>query len=169
MSLFALSERMEAAPKAVPVRTYGQLTRAFGLLMEGRGLSCNVGDVVEVIGAGGRAVPAEVVGFRDDRMGSSSALMPSWSTGPPDSRAIRPPDSSAGSAARSSVDGSHPSVSDWRSCSMNSYLSWTGMLSITKSADSCAVLTVTVTEYTLIRIRGIQAGEYGLIRTSTTT
>jgi flagellum-specific ATP synthase len=87
MSLLTLSERLEGLPDLggrAPVRTYGQLTRAFGLLLEGRGLACNVGDVVEVIGAGGRAVPAEVVGFRDDRLlmmplGPSGGLGPgSW-------------------------------------------------------------------------------------------
>jgi len=84
MSLLTLSERAEGFTVRAPVRTYGQLTRAFGLLLEGRGLACNVGDVVEVIGAGNHAVPAEVVGFRDDRLlmmplGPSGGLGPgSW-------------------------------------------------------------------------------------------
>jgi flagellum-specific ATP synthase len=84
MSLLTLGERLEGLPARAPVRTYGQLTRAFGLLMEGRGLACNVGDLVEVIGAGGHAVAAEVVGFRDDRLlmmplGASGGLGPgSW-------------------------------------------------------------------------------------------
>lgn len=68
MSLLTLSERSEGFAPASPVRTYGQLTRAFGLMLEGRGVACNVGDLVEVMGHGGRPVSAEVVGFRDDRV-----------------------------------------------------------------------------------------------------
>ncbi len=48
------------------VRVYGRMTRALGLLLEGEGLDCGVGDLVDVLDASGQAkLRAEVVGFRD--------------------------------------------------------------------------------------------------------
>jgi flagellum-specific ATP synthase len=81
MSLLALSERVESFAPRSPVRSYGQLTRAFGLMLEGRGLACNVGDLVEVMGKDGAPVPAEIVGFRDDRV-LMMPLGPSGGIGP---------------------------------------------------------------------------------------
>jgi flagellum-specific ATP synthase len=84
VSLLSLSRRAQGFAPRSPVRTYGQLTRAFGLMLEGRGIACHVGDLVEVMGRDGRPVPAEVVGFRDDRvllmpLGPSGGIGPgSW-------------------------------------------------------------------------------------------
>ncbi|MBI5136130.1 MAG: FliI/YscN family ATPase [Nitrospirae bacterium] len=68
MAVLTLSERLGQAPLKADVRAYGRLTRAFGLLMEGTGMACSLGDMVEVLDHAGRPrVRAEVVGFRDGR------------------------------------------------------------------------------------------------------
>ncbi len=58
-----------------PVRTYGKVSKVVGLIAEGKGIRAPLGAVCMLLpedGAEDRAIPAEVVGFRDD----SCLLMP---------------------------------------------------------------------------------------------
>uniref|UniRef100_A0A7C4AGW7 FliI/YscN family ATPase n=1 Tax=Fundidesulfovibrio putealis TaxID=270496 RepID=A0A7C4AGW7_9BACT len=58
-----------------PVRTYGKVSKVVGLIAEGKGIRAPLGAVCMLLPEGGaedRAIPAEVVGFRDD----SCLLMP---------------------------------------------------------------------------------------------
>ncbi|MFQ5509022.1 MAG: FliI/YscN family ATPase [Leptospirillia bacterium] len=80
--LVDISRRVTGFSPTGTVRSYGQLTRGFGLMLEGRGLAAAVGDMVEVVSAEGHMiVTAEVVGFREDRI-LMMPLGPSEGVGP---------------------------------------------------------------------------------------
>ncbi len=51
-----------------PVRTYGKVTKVVGLIAEGKGIKAPLGAVCQLLPDGRQdlAIPAEVVGFRDD-------------------------------------------------------------------------------------------------------
>ncbi len=68
-AILNISERLGTLPQAGQALAYGRLTRAFGLLMEGTGLTCALGDMIEVLDhSGAPRVVTEVVGFRDGRV-----------------------------------------------------------------------------------------------------
>jgi flagellum-specific ATP synthase len=57
---------------ASPLRRVGEVVRASGLLIEASGLDVRVGDICDIVRAGGEPVAAEVVGFQ----GGRAMLMP---------------------------------------------------------------------------------------------
>jgi flagellum-specific ATP synthase len=62
----ALHARVAAAE---PVAVYGRISRAVGLVIEGRAPMREIGEVCEIVhDEDGARVPAETVGFRDDRV-----------------------------------------------------------------------------------------------------
>ncbi len=66
-----LTQASAAVGASVPVRSYGRLTRAVGLVLEAVGLRCAVGSdcLIELPpGYGHKTVEAEVVGFTGDRL-----------------------------------------------------------------------------------------------------
>lgn len=56
---------LEMAPKA---QVYGRVTQVVGLVVESNGPNARVGDLVYIQSADGSEIPAEVVGFRGDRV-----------------------------------------------------------------------------------------------------
>lgn len=67
-----LSKHIRAAAACDPLRYNGKVVQVVGLTIESQGPSCQVGEVCKVHTRGGRAIPAEVVGFRQERV----VLMP---------------------------------------------------------------------------------------------
>jgi len=54
---------------AVPIKTIGSVKRAVGLIVESQGPPVSVGELCEIYSEGqSRPIPAEVVGFRDNRV-----------------------------------------------------------------------------------------------------
>ncbi|MBI9081812.1 MAG: FliI/YscN family ATPase, partial [Pseudodesulfovibrio sp.] len=51
--------------KLDPCQTFGKVTKVVGLIAEGHGIKAPLGSVCYLLPPGGKAIPAEVVGFRD--------------------------------------------------------------------------------------------------------
>jgi len=67
-----LSRHIRAVAGCDPLRYNGKVVQVVGLTIESQGPSCQVGEICRVHTRAGRAIPAEVVGFRQERV----VLMP---------------------------------------------------------------------------------------------
>ena len=74
--------------KAEPIRRYGRVSQVIGLVIEGVGPVAAIGEMCQIELEGkGRAVPAEVVGFRDHKillmpLGEVRGIEPGWKISP---------------------------------------------------------------------------------------
>ncbi len=67
-----LSPYLQAVGRCDTLRYNGRVVQVVGVTVESRGPSCQVGDLCHIHTRAGREIPAEVVGFRDERV----VLMP---------------------------------------------------------------------------------------------
>lgn len=65
---FPVERYFQVLDRMDPICWTGQVTRLVGLLIESKGPAAAVGDFCEIRTSGGRAVRAQVIGFRDDRV-----------------------------------------------------------------------------------------------------
>lgn len=65
---FPLERYLERVQSVQDVKVYGEVTQVIGLTIEANGPRANIGEICEVFATAGKGIPAEVVGFRDQRL-----------------------------------------------------------------------------------------------------
>jgi flagellum-specific ATP synthase len=65
---FPLKRYLRRVQLAEDVKEYGEVTQVIGLTIEANGPRANIGEICEVFATSGKGIPAEVVGFRDQRL-----------------------------------------------------------------------------------------------------
>lgn len=63
----SLEKYRRVVETAVPMKTYGKVMQVVGLIIEGRGLACSIGEVCDIETREG-PLEVEVVGFKSDRL-----------------------------------------------------------------------------------------------------
>ena len=66
--VFPLEDYLKCLRLAEDAREYGEVTQVIGLTIEANGPRANIGEICEVSASSGEGIPAEVVGFRDQRL-----------------------------------------------------------------------------------------------------
>ncbi|MFQ5455223.1 MAG: flagellar protein export ATPase FliI [Nitrospirota bacterium] len=68
-SSLCIGKYMEMLDEIEPIKQHGKVTQLIGLVIEGHGAACSVGDVCEIYPlVGGKPIDVEVVGFRDEKI-----------------------------------------------------------------------------------------------------
>lgn len=68
VSDLTLRSLLDTVARIEPLVVAGRVTRTVGLVVESDGPRARVGEICDLVGDGGRSIPAEVVGFRDGRL-----------------------------------------------------------------------------------------------------
>jgi len=67
MTSIALDKYRQVVRNATPMKTYGKVMQVVGLIIEGKGLSCSIGEICDIQTPEG-PLEVEVVGFKSDRL-----------------------------------------------------------------------------------------------------
>jgi len=65
---FPLGQYLERVRLAKDVREYGEVTQIIGLTIEANGPRANIGEICRIFAGSRQGIPAEVVGFQDQRL-----------------------------------------------------------------------------------------------------
>lgn len=65
---FPLGQYLERVRLAQDVREYGEVTQIIGLTIEANGPRANIGEICRIFAGSRQGIPAEVVGFQDQRL-----------------------------------------------------------------------------------------------------